>query len=104
MDYLMLIWLHFIADFIMQSDKVALNKSSSLKYLFLHCLIYSVPFLIFGIWFAIITGVLHFMVDGVSSKVTACLWQKEERHWFFVAIGLDQAIHMTCLVLLLPMA
>jgi len=101
MDYLILIWIHFIADFIMQNDKMALNKRSSLKWLSIHCFIYSIPFLIFGISFAIITGIFHFIVDIFSSKVTSYLWQKEERHWFFVVIGLDQAIHMTCLILLL---
>jgi hypothetical protein len=42
---------------------------------------------------------LHFVVDGFSSKATSYLWQKEERHWFFVVIGLDQAIHITCLLI-----
>ena len=38
------------------------------------------------------TGLAHFW-----SRSRQALWKKGERHWFFVVIGLDQAIHMTCL-------
>jgi len=99
MNYLLAIWIHFISDFLLQTDKMATNKSSSLKYLGLHCIVYSIPFLIFGLQFAIINGFLHFIVDFISSKATSYLWQNEKRHWFFVTIGLDQAIHMSCLFL-----
>jgi hypothetical protein len=101
MEYLILIciiWLHFFADFFLQSDKVALNKSTKIQYLLLHCFIYYIPFLLIGLNYAILNTVLHFGVDYFSSKATSYLWQKEKRHWFFVVIGLDQAMHMTCLI------
>uniref|UniRef100_A0A6M3J149 DUF3307 domain-containing protein n=1 Tax=viral metagenome TaxID=1070528 RepID=A0A6M3J149_9ZZZZ len=104
MDYLILVWVHFFADFVLQSDKMALNKSSKFRYLALHCFVYLIPFLFFGIWFAIVNGVLHLIVDFVSSRVTTYLWRKEERHWFFVVIGLDQAIHITCLMLTIALS
>ena len=57
-----------------------------------------------GIWllagaaFAIVNAVLHFATDWCTSRVTKRLWLAEQRHWFFVVIGLDQSIHMTCLL------
>jgi len=94
-----LIWMHFIADFIFQNDKMAQNKSSSNKWLLIHVLVYSLPFAVFGPLFASINGVAHFITDYITSRVTSSLWKQEKRHWFFVVVGLDQAIHMTTLFL-----
>jgi len=94
-----LVWLHFIADFICQTDKMALNKSKSFKWLGIHCLVYSIFLVPFGLWFALANGVMHFSIDGLSSRATSYLWKNNERHWFFVVIGLDQAIHLTLLLL-----
>lgn len=98
-ELLILIWLHFIADFVFQSDKVAKAKSSDNVVLTIHVLIYSVPFLVFGLKFAMINYALHFITDYISSRATTKLWLAGERHWFFVVIGADQAVHMTCLFL-----
>ena len=100
-NYILIIWIHFIADFILQSDKIAINKSKNIKYLFYHCFVYSIPMLLFGWKFAIINGVAHFLVDFITSKITFYLWNINQRHWFFTTIGLDQAIHITCLFITL---
>jgi hypothetical protein len=96
---LVLIWIHFIADFIFQTDKMALNKSSNTKWLSIHVLVYSLFFAFFGWKFTAVTYIAHWLTDFVSSRVTSYLWKKEKRHWFFVVIGLDQALHMTALIL-----
>jgi hypothetical protein len=99
--FLAIFWLHFIADFILQTDEMALNKSHSFKWLTLHTLTYGIPFLLFGWKYTMINSALHWVVDCATSRMTAHLWKLGERHWFFVVIGLDQAIHMTFLVLTL---
>ncbi len=97
---LSLVWLHFIADFIMQSDRVAQNKSKSNMVLCQHVILYCIPFsLFFGIKFALVNAFLHFLVDWNTSRVTSFLWSNKKVHWFFVVIGFDQALHMTCLFL-----
>jgi hypothetical protein len=40
---------------------------------------------------------LHFATDFVSSRVAGNFWKNEQRHWFFVTIGADQAVHMISL-------
>lgn len=93
-----MIGLHFIADFILQSQWMAENKSKRLDALTAHCVIYGLCFLVpFGIVFAGVNAGLHFAVDFVTSRITATLWQKQQWHWFFVVIGADQFIHYSCL-------
>lgn len=94
-----LIWVHFVADFILQTDKMALNKSSDNRWLLAHVVVYTIPFTLFGLQFALVNGVAHFLTDCITSRATTALHKKGERHWFFVVIGLDQAIHMTTLFL-----
>lgn len=99
---IVLIWMHFISDFIFQTDMMALNKSKSNKWLTIHIAAYSTPFLIFGWRFALVNAAAHWVTDFITSRITSALWKAEKRHWFFVVIGADQAAHMTVLVLTMP--
>lgn len=92
--------LHFIGDFICQSDYIALNKSKDNKVLGLHCLIYTAFFTCFGPVFAMWVFVTHFITDYFTSRLNSYLYPRN-RHWFFVGIGADQMIHQLTLISLL---
>lgn len=89
---------HFIADFIIQTDWQARNKSVQWGALARHVATYSACLCVFGIRFAVINGVLHFFVDAVTSRLSSRMWKQERRHAFFVVIGADQYIHECCLI------
>jgi hypothetical protein len=95
------VWLHFLGDFILQSDKMAQNKSKSIKWLSAHVCVYTIPLLLLGWKFALINGLAHWVVDFFTSKATTKLWEKKEVHYFFVVVGADQALHLTILLLTL---
>lgn len=99
MDFLIIIWLHWLADFVLQTDKMATNKSTSMKWLLSHVSVYSVCLLIVGWKFAIVNGLAHLIIDFFTSKATSYLWKKGDRHNFFVVIGMDQALHLSILYL-----
>ncbi len=89
---------HFIGDFILQNDYMALNKSKKWEALSLHVLVYSATFLWLGWKFALNTFITHFITDAITSRITTRLYTPVfHRHWFFVVIGLDQLIHYTTL-------
>ncbi len=96
---LALVWIHFFADFTLQTDKMATNKSKKFEYLLLHAFVYCIPLIFFSFKFATINMVLHLAVDFFTSKLTTYFWSRDKRHWFFVTIGADQAIHLTLLLL-----
>ena len=98
-EIIFLVWLHFFADFVLQSDKVAKTKSTCNMTLLLHVLLYGVCLLWFGLLFAAVNAAMHFATDWVTSRLTTHFWKQNRRHAFFVVIGADQAIHMTCLLL-----
>jgi hypothetical protein len=97
-NIILLMILHFIADFILQSDWMAQNKSKYLYPLFVHCITYASCFLFFGPIFGLITFICHFITDFFTSKLNSYLYTKN-RHWFFVGIGADQLIHNITLIL-----
>lgn len=107
---LTVIVLHWIGDFVFQSDWMAQNKSKSNKALSLHVLAYTsvffvilLPLFSFSnlISYLAVNAALHFVVDHFTSQITARLWAKGDRHNFFVVIGFDQLLHYMCLILTL---
>jgi uncharacterized protein DUF3307 len=91
--FLALMSVHFVADFVLQSDWMALNKSKRMDALAVHVTIYSACFLLFGWRLAGVTFFAHFVQDFITSRINARLWAANQRHWFFVAIGADQLLH-----------
>jgi hypothetical protein len=94
---------HYMADFILQSDWMAVNKSrntgTGATALALHGTIYATCFaLFFSLSYGAFNGLLHVLVDYATSRICTHLWLKGERHWFFTIIGLDQLIHYACLI------
>lgn len=126
---LQILFIHWISDFVFQSGWMATNKSKNWLALGSHVLVYtasmgvllifssiivasvgSIPGgaimvitpLAFMMWIAL-NGVLHFITDAVTSRITAKLWKKNDMHNFFVVVGFDQFIHYTCLFVTLLM-
>lgn len=104
-----LIFTHWIADFICQTDDMAKNKSKSNKWLGKHILAYSGVLSVFAsvagftlpgkYWmaFVLINGVAHFAIDYFTSRFNSKMWAQGKVHEFFVGVGFDQALHMATL-------
>lgn len=110
---LCLIWIffcHTIADFVFQTRWMAENKSSSLKALAIHVLEYTTvmfvglifPFgLVHAALYAIINGVLHFLTDFVTSRISSYAYKNGDMKLFWGTIGFDQFIHISCMLITL---
>lgn len=115
-----LLFLHFLADFVAQPDEMARRKSESFKVLLHHCSIhlvifYAGCFFLFGPLKAfVLAGVnasLHGFIDwniwrgfkkwAARNNLTYEQIMKDEsaRHKFFVTIGADQLLHGISIVI-----
>ncbi len=98
----LILFLHWLADFVFQSHKMAQNKSTSRKWLLAHALTYGLVMFL-GLYFFVsfkfllyyvgINMLLHYMIDSQTSKITKRLWAEGKVHEFFVMIGWDQFLH-----------
>jgi hypothetical protein len=100
---------HWVADFVLQTEHMALRKSTSNYYLGMHVTVYSVT-TIFAWWLLfLIVGlkatflqyveaylaifVMHFITDYITSRITGKYYKAKKTHEFFVTIGFDQWLH-----------
>ncbi|PQO46309.1 DUF3307 domain-containing protein [Blastopirellula marina] len=97
---------HWIADFLCQTRWMAENKSKDLKALSAHVGVYTVVLgvlcwplfsLLGGLAFMLVNGVLHFVVDFITSRISSYFYQQKNMHAFFATVGFDQYLHFVCL-------
>jgi hypothetical protein len=107
---IIIIFIHWVGDFLFQTFKMATNKSKDNYQLFIHVLVYSSVWLV-GLFFYsvmqvavffVITFIFHFYLDYITSRWTSSLHKKEKFYGFpafFSVIGLDQFFHYAQLIL-----
>lgn len=111
-----IIWSHWVSDFVFQLDRMARNKSKCDAALMDHILWYSFILFIGSLFlfkfnvvyaglYAVVNGIVHYYVDYFTSRWTSKLHaegkmgaDKFPNFGFFAIIGLDQAIHMSTLI------
>jgi hypothetical protein len=108
-----IIFIHWIADFVLQSDKQAKGKSKNWSDLLAHTFTYSTMwvfasclmlgyvnkgqttqwYVIHALLFGLITFLCHTITDYFTSRLNSKLWAKGDVHNFFVSVGFDQVLH-----------
>lgn len=112
-EILGILLVHWFADFVMQTDKMAQGKSKNWSDLISHTWTYCsiwwcfgivavvvniyYPFFIYKSWslslFTLITFIAHTITDYITSRENSKLWEAKKIHNFFVCIGFDQWLH-----------
>jgi hypothetical protein len=105
------LFVHWVADFVLQNDKMALNKSTSNYWLAIHVSVYTLATVILWAIFFWVTGFgvyvsllqyfeaavsifsMHFITDYITSRITGKYFIAKKNHEFFVTIGFDQWLH-----------
>jgi len=108
--------IHYIGDWLLQSRKVADNKSKSLNMLLYHANIYCLTLfvgsllwciswdIILGngyfsifcpvfIWWSEVNMIFHTIQDKITSRYTSRFYRRKDYKKFFDIIGLDSMLH-----------
>jgi len=102
---LIILFGHWVGDFLLQGSTMAERKSNSLLWLTIHVLIYTATLGVFSfvlfdqnglIDFLLFNGALHFLTDFLTSKLAAKY--KLNPRIFFLVLGFDQLIHTVTLI------
>ena len=112
---LMILFAHFVGDFVVQPDNVAQNKWHSNKALTIHVALYTLMLFLFVwlfiipttdfdtwycyLWWAVINGVFHWMTDYVISKDRKMYWDEKDYRMYFIMVGIDQMAHYAVLAI-----
>lgn len=102
--------IHWFADFVLQTDKQAKGKSKHWSDLLSHTGTYSafwfLPVLIMfdlnalsTLYFILITFIIHTGQDYITSRTNARLREQNKNHQLFISIGFDQLLHFIQLLL-----
>jgi len=113
--FILIIIIHWIADFVFQHEKWALGKSKSIKPLLSHTITYSIIWIIpvflmtkdvvGSLLFTLVAFLAHTFTDYFTSKVVSSLFAKKKlgisipNFGAFSVIGFDQVLHYIQLVL-----
>lgn len=112
---LVLLFGHWLADFVFQPDWMAKGKRVSRLILAIHAarifmgmaltalvvvaIRHNTHFPAWGpVEFAATNGVAHFAIDYVTVRVGYRYWTKERMHGFFTTLGFDQFLHVAIMV------
>lgn len=116
-EILIILFIHFLGDFVFQTQWQAENKSKSNLALLYHVstytacwftpmlfLFYNNGFNLIGaiclsFVFCVISFICHFITDYFTSRLNSRLWADKRIHDFFVSIGWDQTMHFIQLFL-----
>lgn len=80
----LLVMCHAIGDYVLQSDFIATTKGKNWYHLFMHCILYVVPFYIcFGfVWQLVVIFVAHLLVDPMKARYNKInYWQDQTLHY-----------------------
>lgn len=100
---LIILLIHYLADFGLQTHEQSKEKYKGGEMLFYHVGVYSLIWffgylfiewnLLNAITFTTITFVTHWVTDLITSNLGRSFWKKEDFHNGFVIIGFDQILH-----------
>lgn len=90
---------HWVGDYVLQSESMAVGKATSLRWLTIHVLVWTASIGIITLYFGttwdwiLAMGVAHWLQDFVTSKINSYYQRTKQLKLFWLSIGTDQMLH-----------
>lgn len=107
---ILILIIHFLADFGLQTHEQATKKGESNKFLFYHVAVYTLVWAV-AYWilpvkhnisewvgFSMYIGMSHYFTDYITARIGKPFWKKGDYHNGFVVVGFDQLVHYLFLI------
>jgi hypothetical protein len=117
----LIFFLHFLADFILQPYWMKIEKSRRWEIMLFHIVIYSNVFFvglsfvynsILATSYALVNGFIHYLIDWASSRVISVsskdlkikegpepLYERVDMYYPIIFLGIDQYLHHICIII-----
>ena len=79
---------HMIGDYVLQCDFIAKTKGSNWYHLFVHCILYVVPFAVaFGLdWEIYVLLITHLIIDPLKARYNKITYTQDQVLHYIVAL------------------
>lgn len=89
-EIIILIMCHLIGDYVLQNDFIAKTKGENWYHLFVHCVLYCVPFMIvdiFSLTGIILLFITHIIIDPLKARYNKITYTQDQLlHYAVIAI------------------
>ena len=91
--YLQVLFCHMIGDYVLQNDYIAKTKGENWYHLFVHCVLYVLPFYIcFGLdWNLMFLFATHFLVDAGKARFKIFTYIEDQYYHYWALL-----LYLTC--------
>ena len=85
---LLIIMCHMFGDYVLQNDFVAKTKGENWYHLIVHSVLYSIPFLIFGLSYRLIILIIsHIIIDALKARYNLLYYIEDQvLHYIIILI------------------
>lgn len=76
---------HLVGDYVLQNDFIARTKGENAYHMFIHCMLYCLPFVFFvPMWQVIIIYVAHVFTDSAKATFNILSYDKDQMIHYLV--------------------
>ena len=87
-DIITLMMCHAIGDYVLQSDFIATTKGQNWYHLFIHSILYTIPFYIYFhfSWKIMVTIISHIIIDALKARYNKINYIEDQIFHYFIGL------------------